>query len=760
MRKKLVNSLIAGTMAGILCVTPVLAEEGITGDVQTDEVSVEGADAAEVSIDATNFPDENFRSYVSDEFDSNKDGKLSGEEIGDVNIIYVSESGIESLKGIEYFSALTYLDCSYNQLSNLDVSQNIALTELECQENQLSSLDVSKNTVLDRLVCKSNQLTDLDVSKNTALVYLNCDDNQLTSLDVSKNTALVYLFCSQNQLTSLDVSKNTALEPLGCSDNQLTSLDVSQNTALVVLYCPHNQLTDLDVSQNTALRYLACDGNQLTSLDISNCKNLIEKCQKGSVIEDPKDDSIISYIYDDYFALICDKNVTLIPAIQTNPNPNPTVSGNDIEKGDVAIDVEHFPDETFRNYVSKNFDNDEDGKLSGEEIGNVNEMDVSGLGIGSLKGIEYFSKLAALYCRSNQLTSLDVSQNAALITLYCQDNHLTSLDVSKNTALINMDCDFNQLTGLDVSKNTALERLSCILNRLTSLDVSKNTALTKLECSVNQLTDLDVSNNTALKEFYCASNQLTSLDLSKNTALEALNCRSNQLTSVDVSKNTALTGLYCDDNQLSSLDVSGATALERLSCERNPLTKLDISKCRKLLEILPTLNKKIEDSVVYYYEVEHGYEEHVFSYDENVIVIDRSEDTIDPAPVPTPTPKPGSTPTLGASQASTGTQGSAPVVKKANTVKVTVKTPSVKAKNKKQTISASKIFKVSKAQGKVSYKKLSGSKNLTISKTGKITVKKGTKVGTYKIKVAITAAGNENYKAKTVNKTVKVKVKK
>ena len=65
------------------------------------------------------------------------------------------------------------------------------------------------------------------MSQNTALTYLNCHYNQLTSLDVSKNTALTYLDCRSNQLTSLDVSKNTVLTDLECSpmnDNQGNNL--------------------------------------------------------------------------------------------------------------------------------------------------------------------------------------------------------------------------------------------------------------------------------------------------------------------------------------------------------------------------------------------------------------------------------------------------------------------------------------------------------------------------------------------------------
>ena len=195
---------------------------------------------ADVEINETNFPDEKFRSYLLSQ-DYGWDEKLTDSEIAGLRMMSVWSKGIQSLQGIEYFTALLKLDCYDNQLTSLDVSKNTALIELDCYKNQLTSLDVSGCTALTGLNCSSNQLTSLDVSKNTALKTLYCFDNQLTSLDVSKNTALEYLFCYWNQLTSLDVSKNTALEYLYCSDNKLTSLDVS-NTALTNLYCYKNKI--------------------------------------------------------------------------------------------------------------------------------------------------------------------------------------------------------------------------------------------------------------------------------------------------------------------------------------------------------------------------------------------------------------------------------------------------------------------------------------------------------------------------------------
>lgn len=96
------------------------------------------------------------------------------------------------------------------------------------------------------------------------------------------------------------------------------------------------------------------------------------------------------------------------------------------------------------------------------------------------------------------------------------------------------------------------------------------------------------------------------------------------------------------------------------------------------------------------------------------------------------------------------------------TVKATAKTVKVKKlKKKAQTVSP---LTVKNAQGTVTYKLVGGNakskKALKLNtKTGKITVKKGTKKGTYKINVIVTATGTTEYKAgsKTVMITVKAK---
>jgi hypothetical protein len=91
-------------------------------------------------------------------------------------------------------------------------------------------------------------------------------------------------------------------------------------------------------------------------------------------------------------------------------------------------------------------------------------------------------------------------------------------------------------------------------------------------------------------------------------------------------------------------------------------------------------------------------------------------------------------------------------------ITATVTNPTVKySKVKKRNVKIKNPITVTNNEGKLTYAKASGKKNFTVAKNGKITVKKGTKKGTYKIKVKVTAAATNN--VDSASKTVKVVIK-
>lgn len=226
--------------------------------------------AGEVAIDETNFPDLKFREFVT-QFDNDKSGSFSPEEIQVVKEIDCSNKQVGSLEGIAFFTALETLYCNSNHLTALDLSGNPELIELNCGANyQLMTLNLTQNSKLLKLTCTTcDFLSELDLSNNKALIELNCGGSEKLKLNVSNNTALEVLLCGVCNLSTLDVSNNTSLRYLDCSINGLHTLDLSHNTALENLRCSQNPLGELDVSANTSLTELSCFLADLTRLDVS-----------------------------------------------------------------------------------------------------------------------------------------------------------------------------------------------------------------------------------------------------------------------------------------------------------------------------------------------------------------------------------------------------------------------------------------------------------------------------------------------------------
>ena len=169
----------------------------------------------------------------------------------------------------------------------------------------------------------------------------------------------------------------------------------------------------------------------------------------------------------------------------------------------------NFSDANFCEWVRDNCDKNHDSVLSPSEIAAVESINVIGMNIENLKGIEYFTALKRLDCPSNKIKQLNLSKNTKLEYLNCSfNNGLSTLNVSKNTALQVFYCTRCSLTSLDVSKNTALNQLTCSENQLTSLNVSNHAALAELNCYINQLTSVDVSNCPSLTHLNCIGNRI------------------------------------------------------------------------------------------------------------------------------------------------------------------------------------------------------------------------------------------------------------
>lgn len=121
------------------------------------------------------------------------------------------------------------LDCSYNNLTTLDVSHNVWLDTLECANNGMEKLNLG-GSELEGLFCSDNNLTELDVSKNKYLQRLNCTNNKLRRLVIGSPVYRLgmMLYLRGNQLTSLDLNGKGMIRNFNV-DSQSYAIDVNED---------------------------------------------------------------------------------------------------------------------------------------------------------------------------------------------------------------------------------------------------------------------------------------------------------------------------------------------------------------------------------------------------------------------------------------------------------------------------------------------------------------------------------------------------
>ena len=102
--------------------------------------------------------------------------------------------------------------------------------------------------------------------------------------------------------------------------------------------------------------------------------------------------------------------------------------------------VVYFNDFNFYSaIIDQGFDTDSNGFISKDEAEQVIYLNVTGLNIFDLKGIEAFVNLKTLICSGNELSHLDLSYNTALEILNCSSNNLTTLFVSNDSSFSFME---------------------------------------------------------------------------------------------------------------------------------------------------------------------------------------------------------------------------------------------------------------------------------------------------------------------------------
>lgn len=165
-------------------------------------------------------------------------------------------------------------------------------------------------------------------------------------------------------------------------------------------------------------------------------------------------------------------------------------------------------DKNFADFLLTNFPNCmNENKLdaSCDIVRSTENLNLNGLQIENLEGIQAFVNLKSLECLENNLTFLP----------------------QLPSSLVKLDCSMNQLSTLPILPSS-LEELSCAVNKLKKLPKLPST-LKVLYCNFNEIASLPILPNE-LEYLACGSNKITCLPKLPSTiylgdiALNPLTC--------------------------------------------------------------------------------------------------------------------------------------------------------------------------------------------------------------------------------------------
>ncbi len=195
-------------------------------------------------------PDEKFRKIVNDVIFAGalKDTDLvTPDLVATMNdytgTLELRNKELVNLKGIEYFTSMTELDCSHNKLQLLDLTALKNLKQLNVSYNDLTQLTIGNDSTLETIDCSNNKLELLNLAAITTVQNLDCSDNELTMLNVAGLYQLKVLECSDNKLSGLAVDGLVGLQELYCEGNALLNLNVTTLRDLKILECRKSEIT-------------------------------------------------------------------------------------------------------------------------------------------------------------------------------------------------------------------------------------------------------------------------------------------------------------------------------------------------------------------------------------------------------------------------------------------------------------------------------------------------------------------------------------
>ena len=186
-----------------------------------------------------------------------------------------------------------------------------------------------------------------------------------------------------------------------------------------------NYVERADLSKNTALKFIACQRNQMSGEGMDYFVDHLPTVEGGVMtVYEPVD---IDEGNEMTLAQVARANAKgWIVKIYADKLKTPQWQETE---GFYRLNEQRFPDQNFRKGVQDNYAVTCTGAITQEEIDETYEMELTGLEIEDLTGVELFTELEGFYFQGNKIRHADFSKNPAASTIYIEQNQLRGVDM-------------------------------------------------------------------------------------------------------------------------------------------------------------------------------------------------------------------------------------------------------------------------------------------------------------------------------------------
>lgn len=245
MKKKIIAILlmisIVGTMTGI----------------NNRIVKADETDSSEIIENNENgIPDKNLYDAVLEQWDTNKDGKLSIAEATIYDTLNLSQKNISSIKGINYFTNLKNLYLDDNNISDISILNKIKkLVFVSIKNNKITTLEncFAESGEIFALDLSGNQIVDTKgLEKLEEVTYLTLADNQISDISNLPNHIFDADF-SNNQIQDINslLKVKDSLYNLNLENNKISDIScLKQIPNLQIVDIRYNKISDISVFQD------------------------------------------------------------------------------------------------------------------------------------------------------------------------------------------------------------------------------------------------------------------------------------------------------------------------------------------------------------------------------------------------------------------------------------------------------------------------------------------------------------------------------